>query len=309
MAPKEPNSRERGLGAAQLDEQSKGLGVVKEKNGDRRSVRRMPSGRRGWTLSAAAVGCAVLGVGGTVACAPQAETDAMASSSSAPPVGSRLLFVGDYETGDFGQWDICQTATINAPCTEFGRGDRTMRIVTDDVRQGHYAAEFEVRPGDVPAFGGTERAEVRSDAAGAVVSEGAERWYQWSMKFPAGFRNPTGEWFIVMQWHAGAGSPPLAINVSNKGTVDIGGDAVDADRVRTIGPVRRGEWVDYTVHVKFSRSADAGFVEAWENGKQTVDRTARATMSGASLELKQGIYRDTGAPTSLRIDGLRVTAP
>lgn len=220
-----------------------------------------------------------------------------------------MLFVGDYETGGFGQWDVCQTATINAPCSDFGRGDRTMRIVTTDVRQGRYAADFDVRPGDVPEFGGSERAEVRSDAAGAVVYEGAERWYQWSMKFPADFKNPTGMWFIVMQWHAGLGSPPLAINVGAKGTVDIGGDGVDADQVRTIGPVLRGEWVDYTMHVKFSRSADSGFVEAWENGKQTVARTARATMRGDSLELKQGIYRDTGPPTSLRIDGLRVTAP
>ena len=59
------------------------------------------------------------------------------------------------------------------------------------------------QPGDVPDFGGGERAEVQSDAPGAVVHEGDERWYQWSMKFPADFQNPTGVWFIVMQWHAG----------------------------------------------------------------------------------------------------------
>jgi hypothetical protein len=129
------------------------------------------------------------------------------------------------------------------------------------------------------------------------------------MKFPADFQDPTGVWFIVMQWYAGAGSPPLAINISDQGTVDIGGDGVVDDRVRTIGPVRRGEWVDYTLHVMFSRSAAAGYVEAWENGKQSVDRTARATMTSGSVALKQGIYRDTGPPTSLRIDGLRVTAP
>lgn len=220
-----------------------------------------------------------------------------------------MLFVGDYETGDFGQWNVCQTATFNGPCNDFGAGDRTMRIVTDDVRQGRYAAEFDLRPGDVPEFGGGERAEAGSEATGAAVHEGAERWYQWSMEFPADFQNPTGEWFIVMQWHAGSGSPPLAISVSTRGTVDIGGDGVPHHPVRTIGPVRRGQWVDYTLHVKFSRSSDNGFVEAWENGKQTVSRTARATMTGDSLQLKQGIYRDTGPPTSLRIDGLRVTAP
>jgi hypothetical protein len=230
-------------------------------------------------------------------------------SLASVPVGPRLLFLADYETGDFGQWDTCQTATTNSGCRGFGTGDRTMRIVDDDVREGRYAALFTVAPGDVPDFGGGERAEVRSDAAGAVVHEGDERWYQWSMKFPADFPNPTGGWFIVMQWHAGSGSPPLAINISDGGTVQIDGDGLTNEGRRTLGPVRRGEWVDYTLHVKFSRDHDGGFVEGWENGTETVPRTARATMTSDENYLKQGIYRDTGPATSVLIDGLRVTGP
>lgn len=266
----------------------------------RRGDRRATSGRR--RLVGAALGCAVLGLAGGVAAAPPA------SAAAGPAVVGREVFVGDYETGDFGQWDTCQTATVNSGCGGF-TGDRTMRIVTDDVRQGRYAAEFSIGPGDVPDFGGGERAEVRSDAAGAVVKEGDERWYQWSMKFPADFENPTGVWFIVMQWHAGDGSPPLAINISNSGTVDIGGDGLKGEPRPTIGLVRRGEWVDYTLHVKFSREHDSGFVEAWENGEQTVPRTERASMTSDSNYLKQGIYRDTGPATSLRIDGLRIVEP
>jgi hypothetical protein len=225
------------------------------------------------------------------------------------PVGPRELFRGDYETGDFSQWDICQTATTNSRCSGFGRGDRTMRVVDDDVRQGRYAARFDVAPGDVPDFGGGERAEVRSDAPGAVVHEGDERWYQWSMKFPADFPNPTGVWFIVMQWHAGSGSPPLAITVSNDGDVQIGGDGLRGEPRRTLGPVRRGEWVDYTLHVRFSRSHDEGFVEGWENGVATVPRVARATMTSDENYLKQGVYRDTGPATWVLLDGLRITGP
>ncbi|GAA4796676.1 hypothetical protein GCM10023200_35980 [Actinomycetospora chlora] len=225
------------------------------------------------------------------------------------PVGPRELFRGDYETGDFSQWDVCQTATTNSRCAGFGRGDRTMRVVDDDVRQGRYAARFDVAPGDVPDFGGGERAEVRSDAAGATVREGDERWYQWSMKFPADFPNPTGVWFIVMQWHAGSGSPPLAITVSNDGDVQIGGDGLRDEPRRTLGPVRRGEWVDYTLHVRFSRDHDEGFVEGWENGACTVPRVARATMTSDENYLKQGVYRDTGPATSVMLDGLRITAP
>ncbi|MDD7940813.1 polysaccharide lyase [Actinomycetospora lutea] len=271
----------------------------------RRRIRPVAPGR-GRRVAGAALGWAVLGLAGGVVGAP--------SAGAAPPavptveVVGNPVFVGDYETGDFGQWGICQTATINSDCAGFG-GDRTMRIVTDDVRQGRYAAQFDLAPGDVPDFGGGERAEVRSDAEGAVVKEGDERWYQWSMKFPADFQDPTGVWFIVMQWHAGDGSPPLAINISNEGTVDIGGDGLKGEPRPTIGPVRRGEWVDYTLHVKFSRSSEDGFVEAWENESQTVPRTARASMTSDSNYLKQGIYRDTGPATSVRIDGLRVTAP
>jgi len=114
----------------------------------------------------------------------------------------------------------------------------------------------------------------------------------------------------VMQWHAGSGSPPLAIDLS-QGGVDIGGDGTDAPR-RTIGPLRRGEWVNYVMHVGFSSDSSTGFVEAWENGKQTVRRTARATMSSGENYLKQGIYRDEESddgPTEVQFAGLRVTGP
>ncbi|GLZ48516.1 hypothetical protein Acsp06_47010 [Actinomycetospora sp. NBRC 106375] len=254
-------------------------------------------------MAGVALGWAVLGLAGGVGGVPAA------TAAPGIPVTGPEVFVGDYETGNFAQWTTCQTATVNGECGGFGQGDRTMRIVTDDVRQGRYAAEFDLKPGDVPDFGGGERAEVQSDAGGAVVKDGDERWYQWSMKFPADFQNPTGVWFIVMQWHAGSGSPPLAINISDEGTVDIGGDGLKGEPRPTIGPVRRGEWVDYTLHVKFSRDHDAGFVEAWENGQQTVPRTSRASMTSDSNYLKQGIYRDSGPATSVRIDGLRVTAP
>lgn len=275
----------------------------------RRRTRHVAPGGRARRIAGAALGWAVLGLAGGVVGAPSAAAaPATATPVPAVAVGAREVFVGDYETGDFSQWGVCQSATINDKCDGF-RGDRTMRIVTDDVRQGRYAAEFDLQPGDVPGFGGGERAEVRSEALGAVVHEGDERWYQWSMKFPADFQNPTGVWFIVMQWHAGSGSPPLAINISDEGTVDIGGDGLKGEPHPTIGPVRRGEWVDYTLHVKFSRDHDGGFVEAWENGTQTVPRTARATMTSDENYLKQGIYRDTGPATSVRLDGLRVTAP
>lgn len=226
-------------------------------------------------------------------------------------VGGRQVFLGDWETGDFSQWGVCQSKLVNGQCRGVGRGNANMMITeAPDVRQGRYAARFTVRPGDVPNFGGGERSEVQSNAPGALVREGDERWYEWSVQYPQDMPDVRGRFFIILQWHSSSGSPPLAIDLS-KGTVDIGGDGVRSAPRRTIGPIRRGEWVDYVLRVKFSKNKDTGFVEAWENGQQTVQRTPRATMVDGENYLKQGIYRSTSSSgtVNLTMDGLRVTAP
>lgn len=229
-------------------------------------------------------------------------------------VGPLEIFVADYETGDFSQWGHCQSAVLNGDCTEVDGSHRSMQIVEDpDMHRGRYAARFAVHKGDIPEFGGGERSEVAAgDDEQADTREGDERWYEWSMRFPENFENPTGNWFIVMQWHAGeGGSPPLTINISDDGTVDIAGDGTDEPE-QTIGPVRRGEWTDYVLHAKFSADHDTGFVEAWENGEQTVPKTARQTMTSDNNDLKMGIYRDEDAgdgPAEVLFSGLRVTGP
>ncbi|MHA6795991.1 heparin lyase I family protein [Pseudonocardia bannensis] len=225
------------------------------------------------------------------------------------PAGLREVFVGDFGTGDFSQWETCQSVLMNAACSGYRLTHHSMQLV-DGPRQGVKAAHFEVRDGDVPDFGGGERSEVAAHNEGALTREGDERWYEFSMRFPENFRNPQGGWFIVMQWHSGSGSPPLAIDISNDGDIYIGGDGVEHEK-KSIGKVRPGEWVDYVLHAKFSNSASTGFVEAWENGVQTVQRYNRATMSSDENYLKMGIYRDDedSGTAEVSIAGLRVTAP
>ncbi|WP_214365488.1 polysaccharide lyase [Pseudonocardia sp. H11422] len=225
------------------------------------------------------------------------------------PAAVREVFVGDFGTGDFSQWGTCQSVLMNAPCSGYDLRHHSMQLV-DGPRKGVKAAHFQVRDGDIPEFGGGERSEVSAWNDEALTHEGDERWYEFSMRFPEDFRNPQGGWFIVMQWHSGSGSPPLAINISNEGTVDIGGDGVDHDK-KTIGKVRPGEWVDYVLHAKFSNSASEGFVEAWENGVQTVERYNRATMSSDENYLKMGIYRDDedSGTAEVSIAGVRIAAP
>lgn len=241
---------------------------------------------------------------------PQPATRASTSAGPAIPPG-RVLFAGDFSSHDLSQWDACQTVGTNAGCGNTATIGNSIVVDADALGPDVPAARFTVHPGDVPEFGGGERAELRADGEGALTHEGDERWYRWTMFLPETFPTPTGGWFIVVQWHAGFGSPPLAINISDHDTVDVGGDGVDHP-VRTLGPVRRGEWVNYTLHVRFSRNAATGYVEGWENDTHTVSMTRRATMSSDENSVKQGIYRDGDAgdgTAEVWLAGFRVVAP
>ena len=222
-------------------------------------------------------------------------------------MGAQEYFTSDPDNA-FADWGTCQSPAVNGDCTNLDPGQHNMQIIKNGAPDGGAFARFVVQDGDTVDFGG-ERAEVRDDNAGATVHEGDERWYEWSMRVNEDFPEEAGNWFIVMQWHSSSGSPPLAIDLS-KGTVDIGGDGVDAPR-KAIGPIQRGVWVHYVLHVGFSNSADKGFVEAWANGVKTVEMTKRQTMTSDENYLKQGIYRDESASGTAQVDfdGLRVTGP
>lgn len=237
---------------------------------------------------------------------PSASSSAASSTGagggSKVPVGSKEVFVGDFETGDASQWGSCQTAS--GGCNPYA-----ITIVSGaDAHQGKYAARFEIHPGDIAASG--NRTEVRGPSQ-ANVAEGDERWYEFSLKFDNSFTNPTGGWFIVAQWHRSnpdSGSPPLSVEVSKSGVLELHNNDANASPL-PIGPIKKGQWVDYVLHVKFSSSS--GFVEAWENGVQKVQKTTRATGSPGGNYLKMGIYRDKKDSSNEVVyeDGVRVTAP
>ena len=92
--------------------------------------------RRAASLVAVAAICAVL-TSGQVAGAQEAPPGAHAAVA----VGKRVVFVGDYETGDFSQWETCQSAVRNSSCAGVGTGDRSMQILpAPEAHQGSYAA-------------------------------------------------------------------------------------------------------------------------------------------------------------------------
>jgi hypothetical protein len=221
------------------------------------------------------------------------------------------VFTGDYETGDFTQWTRCQNRKFSDPCADYDGDFYGARIVdSGNARQGDYAARFEVRNGDKPDFGGGERSEV-SAYGDAKVHEGDERWYQFSLKFDEDFPDVKGNFFIVMQWHAGDdSSPPMSLTVNHDRELVLSSNS-EIDKNRVIGKIRRGEWVDYVLHVRFSRSQDRGYAEVWQDGQLVLRRHRRANMTTDSNYLKMGIYRASTERSTAIIwqDGLRVTAP
>jgi hypothetical protein len=115
-----------------------------------------------------------------------------------------------------------------------------------------------------------------------------------------------------MQWlPIDNSSPPLTLQVSTSGTVELGGDGPSIPFRRPIGPVTPGAWVHYVLHVQFSDDPAVGFVEAWRNGAVALPRQNRPTLTSVPSYLKQGIYRDADASGTQVVwhDGLRVTAP
>ncbi|WP_176561253.1 polysaccharide lyase [Mycobacterium neglectum] len=240
-------------------------------------------------------------------------------STAPPPASPRLVtqasFIGDFETGNFDQWPNCQNVlVVTAACNDLPNS-YSMAVETNTVRQGKFAARFEVRQGDRPAtICCGDRAEVSTEQAGEA-HEGDERWYQWSTMFGETFPASQG-WSVVSQWHADVigGSPPVSFSAGPTNVADgrWGLLLTTYDAPGRMGPVYvpwsapvvGGVWNDIKMHVKWSAHADVGFIELWLNGVQQqfaampcagqVRCQVRTLIpDGGGVYFKQGYYRDS----------------
>jgi hypothetical protein len=278
------------------------------------------SGGRGFAVAA----LVLWAVGAASACGAPPGPSARPITPTTPTTQIALAatpsFVGDFETGNFNQWPVCQNAAVGSVrCSEWGTPTYGMQIEDDVVRQGRFAARFELRHGDLPdGICCGARAEVSGDAA-VHTDEGDDRWYQWSTQFGADF--PSGEgWSVLSQWHADAeGSPPVAVlaNVTaNRWGIVLVKWNSPADKdpptfAPWSAPVARGIWNDIKMHIKWSARDDVGFIELWVNGAQQMFTDApcanqtrcmvRTLMpGGGGVYFKQGYYRDSSVvPTGV----------
>ncbi len=215
-----------------------------------------------------------------------AAVAALAGLTLSAPALAGVVWRGDFETGDRSQWSKADIM-----------GADRVRVVDAPVREGNHSLRVEVQQGDDPINASGNRNElVKFDGA----SEGTEFYYGWSTLWPADYPM-TPHWQVFMQWHhTGGGAPPVrfVLGCSARDCRQAMPDTlffiVDGKTVWTHGPVTRGDWHDFVLHIKWSARPGVGFVELWYDGKLVMPKRAARTMFSASdtTYMKMGLYRD-----------------
>lgn len=214
---------------------------------------------------------------------PAAPAPTPAPAAPANPEG--IEWQGNFETGDISQWDIVQQVS----------SDR-ITISEDPVREGNYAARFEVRPGD--NIGNTSpRAEL---ANFLHEQEGEERYYRWFTYFDPNFPTNYKNSFVTFtQWRAMDESDDLSAFM-------VWGDKIQLrqEGTRWSAPLVKGVWHEFVFHVKWSPDPDVGFIELWYDGELVMPKINVETMAGTpgnavSNYVKQGLYKADEIPTGV----------
>jgi hypothetical protein len=204
-------------------------------------------------------------------------------------------WVGDFDTGDFSQWTGIQRF---AP-------DR-IRLVTSPVRDGLYAARFEVDPGDYSAGPTGERAEL---FVATPDNPGTEWYYAWSTLFPKDF-STDGSWkHMFVQWHGpGSSGASVSFQVWHGRLVARVGSPYTPTQWQQfdLGPLVHDVWQDFIFHVRWAADG-SGFVEIWRNGVHVVPLKHGINCApGQANYLKLGYYRDPSpTPAVLYEDAMR----
>jgi Polysaccharide lyase/Bacterial Ig domain len=217
---------------------------------------------------------------------------------------STITWRGDFETNSLSQWAHLQAKDPSRV---------TMR--SDIVRQGRYAARFEVRPGDnnVAGSGTGERTQVYIGSSTTDAAEGREQYWAWSTYIPSDFKAPMGGWNALLGFHhtGTTGGGNLQVDVRDMSRIGLRVMGADFDNpIRkdyTLAPLEKGRWYDFVLHIKWSSDPTIGFVEVWVNGSRVVPKTITPTLYyGQGVYLKLGYYRAAYSETTVVYhDGMR----
>ncbi len=209
---------------------------------------------------------------------------------------SRVLWSGNYESGDFSQWQ---------GILREDESPGTAQVVRTPVAQGRYAARFVLGP--QTAFSGSriEAHQGSPETSGGVY--GSETWYRFAAFVPrsASFA-PHPSFNHLAQWLPagpcfgsalsvnGVAEPArLLFNVRGGDVIRFGGSCdLRYERVFDLGPLPRDRWLRFRLHIKWHADPNVGFVELWMNGGRKIKRTLAATAPpDVHHYVRQGIYR------------------
>ncbi len=176
---------------------------------------------------------------------------------------SKLLFSGDFETGDLSQW------FNNQSCPD------AITIVTNPVHSGKYAAKFTVSDDDTKSnCPKSPTDDPRAQLLAYKFSEGDEFYFSMSTYFPSDFPF-ISEWFGIAQIYGPpyGGTPTIGIGINgDKLQYHVHYDNKHFTLWKS-HPIAKGKsWETIILHIKLSTDRNVGFVELWHNGnKQKLD--------------------------------------
>src|SRR5438270_6555350 len=231
----------------------------------------------------------------TLALAVASCSVAVVPADSTTVKGMADEWIGNFDTGDFSEWTGIQRV---AP-------DR-ISLVTSPVRDGRYAARFEVRSGDFSVGPTGERAELY---VSTPDRPGTEAYYAWSTLFPKDFSSD-GNWkHLFAHWHGpGPSGSGVSFQVSHGRLVARVGSPYTPTQWQQydLGPLVHDVWQDFIFHVRWAADA-SGFVEIWRNGVRVVPvRYGINCAPDHANYLKLGYYRDPSPiPAVLYEDAMR----
>ncbi len=206
-----------------------------------------------------------------------------------------VVWKADFETGDRSQFN--GRIQMVSP-------DR-LKIVTSPVAEGRYALQATVQQGDDPINASGNRNELVHSAG---EREGDEYYYRFLVRFDEQFPAPN-TWQLFTQWHHTGltGSPPLEFVVMGEQLQFVHNSPSGGTTTRMpLGPLVRGQWIEFVLQVKWSPKASEGFVQVWRDREVKIARRSFATMfPGEGVYMKAGLYRnDTIGPVGvLQLDG------
>lgn len=230
---------------------------------------------------------------------PVKPTPVTSAPTSGKPNPNNLIFVNDFEDGNFtgnGQWKGFYTERPN---------EKAIQVVGSPAGTGK-AARFELNRNDKDVAG-SRRSELFSPTTdtGALSND---RWYGFRIFIPQDWQADPNSSDIITQWHEypdfdlgeGWRSPPLYLRAR--------GDNFEVltrwdSRPKTLkntpegsatlwqGAYKRGQWSEIVFHTKFSYKSD-GLTEMWLDGKKAFSHKGPNYYNDAQGPyFKTGIYK------------------